>query len=179
MPPSVVLLDAHNMPLKEIDVQHAVYLLFSGKATAVTLFDDAVPVATLGIAPSAAANWGDRFSDLIVGGAFHVPAAIRLNRAIAFRLASLRPSRHHIFKRDGHTCQYCGRRAELTLDHVMPQSRGGGDTWENLVAACQPCNQRKATRTPDEAGMRLAKQPRHYRPNVYAETMARLTGCPA
>ena len=179
MPPSVVLLDAYYMPLKEISVEHAVYLLFSGKASPVQLLDGASPVAKLGIAPSAVANWGDRFQDLIVEGALLVPMAVRLHRPIAFRLASLRPSRHLIFKRDRHTCQYCGRRTELTLDHVMPQSRGGPDTWENLVAACVTCNQRKANRTPDEAGMKLAKVPRRYTPNLYAEAMAKLTGCPA
>jgi hypothetical protein len=179
MPPSVVLLDAYYMPLKEISVEHAVSLLFSAKATPVRMMDDVAPVAKLGIAPSATANWGARFQDLIVEGAFHVPVAIRLNRPVAFRLASLRPSRHLIFKRDRHTCQYCGRRTELTLDHVMPQSRGGADTWENLVSACQPCNQRKADRTPDEAGMRLATKPRRYAPNLYVEAMAKIAGCTA
>jgi HNH endonuclease len=179
MPPSVVLCDAYYMPLKEISVEHAVYLLFSGKATPVQVMDGLVPVAKLGIAPSAEANWGARFQDLIVGGMFLVPNAIRLNRPVAFRLASLRPSRHLIFKRDRHTCQYCGRRTELTLDHVMPQSRGGPDTWENLVSACVTCNQKKADRTPDEAGMKLAKLPRRYVPNLMVEVMAKLTGCPA
>lgn len=175
MPPSVVLCDAYYQPLKEISVEHAVYLLFSSKACPVQMMDGLAPVAKLGVAPSAEANWGDRFGDLIVGGAFHVPAVIRLHRPMAFRLASLRPSRHLIFKRDRHTCQYCGRRTDLTLDHVMPQSRGGPDTWENLVSACVSCNQKKANRTPDEAGMKLAKQPRRYVPNLYADAMAKLT----
>jgi hypothetical protein len=167
------------MPLKEISVEHAVYLLFSGKATPVAVLDGMVPVAKLGLAPSAVANWGQRFQDLIVDEAFLVPSAIRLHRPIAFRLASLRPSRHLIFKRDRHTCQYCGRRTELTLDHVMPQSRGGADTWENLVSACAPCNQRKANRTPEEAGMKLANKPRRLSPNIYVEVMTKLAGASA
>jgi 5-methylcytosine-specific restriction endonuclease McrA len=84
-----------------------------------------------------------------------------------------------VFRRDGHACQYCGAKGALTLDHVVPQSRGGPDTWENLVAACAPCNQKKAARTPDEAGMRLARAPRRFTPNHYLEAMAKLAGFPA
>lgn len=179
MPPSVVLCDAYYLPVREISVEHAVHLLFSGKAEPLYVADGLEAVAKLGIAPSARANWSGRFPDLIVEDKFLVPMGIRLHRAIAYRLASLRPSRQMVFKRDRHMCQYCGARGELTLDHVLPQSRGGPDTWENLVAACTPCNQRKANRTPDEAGMRLSSLPRRYTPNVYMDAMAKLTGCPA
>ena len=70
---------------------------------------------------------------------------------------------HPIVFRDGSTCQYCQTKLparELTLDHVVPRSRGGGSTWENLVASCCPCNNRKGDRTPQEARMPLTKQPR-------------------
>jgi 5-methylcytosine-specific restriction endonuclease McrA len=63
-----------------------------------------------------------------------------------------------ILKRDRNTCAYCGGRA-ATIDHVLPRSRGGGDTWINQVAACAPCNGGKADRTPEEAGMRLLWEP--------------------
>jgi len=72
-------------------------------------------------------------------------------------------SRKNLFKRDKYTCQYCGVQPgpeELTIDHVMPKSRGGGSTWENCVLACIECNKRKANRTPDEAGMKLKKTPK-------------------
>ncbi len=72
-------------------------------------------------------------------------------------------NRRNIYHRDGSVCQYCGRKhpsSELSLDHVMPRSRGGGDTWENLVCACTTCNARKADKTPPEAGMRLIRVPR-------------------
>jgi hypothetical protein len=158
-----MLCDAHYMPVQEICVEHAVYLLMTGKAQPMYLADGLVPVARLGLADSAVANWSGKLDGLIEDGKFLVPTAIRLRRAIAYRLASLRPSRHLVFKRDKHTCQYCGRRSgPMTLDHVMPQSRGGEDTWENLVAACASCNGLKANRTPEEAGMRLASQPRRY-----------------
>jgi len=77
----------------------------------------------------------------------------RLNRAV---------SRKSIMMRDRFTCQYCHRQFDakkLTLDHVIPRSRGGGSTWENLVAACYACNNRKADRTPAEAGMALERKP--------------------
>lgn len=71
-------------------------------------------------------------------------------------------SRRNIFERDGNSCQYCGRkfdRCDLTLDHVMPRSRGGKSTWENVVLCCLKCNIRKGCRTPDEAHMKLLRPP--------------------
>jgi 5-methylcytosine-specific restriction endonuclease McrA len=71
-------------------------------------------------------------------------------------------SRKGIILRDGSACQYCGSvlaGKELTMDHVVPRSRGGFSTWENLVSCCFPCNNRKGNRTPPEAGMPLAKPP--------------------
>jgi hypothetical protein len=62
--------------------------------------------------------------------------------------------RHNVFKRDGYQCMHCGKRPkELTIDHVLPQSRGGPDAWDNVVACCRPCNHRKGARTPEEARM--------------------------
>ena len=67
-------------------------------------------------------------------------------------------SRRAVFARDDHRCQYCGGVAD-SIDHVMPRSRGGMNVWENVTAACRPCNLRKRDRTPEEAGMRLASEP--------------------
>jgi 5-methylcytosine-specific restriction endonuclease McrA len=72
-------------------------------------------------------------------------------------------SRRGVFARDDHRCQYCGGPAD-SIDHVMPRSRGGAHVWENVAAACRPCNLAKRDRTPDEAGMRLmrpTRAPRH------------------
>jgi 5-methylcytosine-specific restriction endonuclease McrA len=70
-------------------------------------------------------------------------------------------NRRNVLRRDRYTCQYCGRQGgDLTVDHVLPKSRGGKSTWENLVAACRACNLKKGDRTPEEAGMRLLKPPR-------------------
>lgn len=68
-------------------------------------------------------------------------------------------SRRAVFARDEHCCQYCGGSAD-SIDHIMPRSRGGLHAWENVAAACRPCNLSKRDRTPDEAGMRLARAPR-------------------
>lgn len=71
-------------------------------------------------------------------------------------------NRRNLFSRDGNCCQFCGVRfplADLSIDHVLPQSRGGGHTWENLVCACIACNSRKGNRLPKEAGMALIRRP--------------------
>ena len=72
--------------------------------------------------------------------------------------AVTRVTRDGVLRRDRHTCAYCGGRAD-TVDHLLPRCRGGGDTWFNLVAACQPCNGLKGDRTPQEAGMTMIREP--------------------
>jgi len=75
----------------------------------------------------------------------------------------VRFSRFNIYARDNNTCQYCGKRfsrSELNLDHVLPRSRGGSSTWENVVCSCHTCNRRKGGRTPEEAKMLLMRRPR-------------------
>lgn len=92
------------------------------------------------------------------------PSVIRLNRYVRIPFRKVELSRRNIFRRDRYQCQYCGRKnIALTIDHVIPKSRGGDDTWENLVTACVLCNARKGNRTPEEAHMQLIRQPR--RPN--------------
>ena len=94
-----------------------------------------------------------------------LPSVIRLLEYRRIPQQSRALSRKNILLRDRYTCQYCHRTLpsiELTLDHVQPRSRSGGSSWENLVACCHPCNNRKGSRTPDEAGMKLAKAPRTF-----------------
>lgn len=91
-----------------------------------------------------------------------VPEIIILNAFNGFFHKEVRFSRRSIFERDKSTCQYCGKKlakSELTIDHVMPRSRGGRDTWDNLVLACVQCNVRKGDRTPPEAEMPLIRRP--------------------
>lgn len=88
-----------------------------------------------------------------------LPASVALREYIHVPYQhSNRVTRAGILHRDSHTCAYCGGHGD-TLDHVIPESRGGQNTWDNLVAACAPCNGRKSNRTPAEAGMRLRWQP--------------------
>jgi 5-methylcytosine-specific restriction endonuclease McrA len=74
-------------------------------------------------------------------------------------------TRFNLFLRDSFACQYCGRGEDLTFDHVIPRSRGGRTTWENIVTACAPCNLAKGGRTPREAGVQPHRSPR--RPTMY------------
>ncbi len=94
---------------------------------------------------------------------FPWPSIVRLRGYVRVPYKRIMISRKNVLRRDRFRCQYCGSRDRLTIDHVMPKSRGGRDTWENLVAACTPCNNRKGSRTPEEAGMRLLSKP--YRPS--------------
>lgn len=94
---------------------------------------------------------------------FPWPTIIRLRRYVQFPYRRVIMSRANVHRRDGQRCQYCGRKERLTIDHIHPKSRGGHDTWENLVSACVPCNNRKGDRTPEEAHMPLIRKP--FRPS--------------
>jgi len=92
-----------------------------------------------------------------------VPRVIRLLGYDRMPLSVVKFNRRNVFLRDEHCCQYCQRRfasSNLSLDHVIPRSRGGSTTWENVVCACLKCNVRKGGRTPQEAGMRLPRKPK-------------------
>lgn len=91
--------------------------------------------------------------------AFPLPSVIRLNRYINLPYKAVSLTRHHVFRRDNFECQYCGAKKDLTIDHVLPTSRGGAHAWNNVVTACRSCNHRKGDDTPEEAGMGLRKKP--------------------
>ncbi len=141
---TVALLNASYEPLGKVSFQHAVKMLFREVATVEE-------------------PHGDRMI-----GPHPWPKVIRLVRYVVAKWL-YRPAgftRQGVIKRDRQRCAYCGGRA-TTVDHLLPQSRGGGWTWLNTVAACEPCNGRKANRTPAEAGMRLRFEP-------YSPTRAQL-----
>lgn len=92
-----------------------------------------------------------------------VPAVIRMRRYVRLPWRPPPFNRQNVFARDGYRCQYCqevGRSRDLTLDHVIPRSRGGPRSWGNVVTCCARCNRRKRDRTPKEARMKLLKTPR-------------------
>lgn len=95
-------------------------------------------------------------------GPILIPRVVQLVDYDRMPRTTIRLTRRNIFLRDGYTCQYCARRGtprDLNLDHVMPRSRGGPMSWDNVVCSCRACNLRKGGRTPPEANMRLLKKP--------------------
>ncbi len=95
--------------------------------------------------------------------AFPFPSVIRIHRYINIPFRGVVLTRHNVFKRDKNQCQYCGTRQDLTLDHLVPKSRGGKSTWTNLVTACKRCNAKKGNNTPEEVSMKLKRPP--FRPS--------------
>ena len=96
-----------------------------------------------------------------VSSVIEAPSIIRLVYLVRRPLMPRKLSKKEVFLRDRFTCQYCGKKAQdLTVDHVVPRRQGGGHAWENVVAACNRCNLRKAGRTPVEARMTLGKAPK-------------------
>lgn len=155
----VLVLNATYEPLNVISVRRAVLLLLKEKAEIV----------------EAAGAW--LHSEQL---ALPVPLVIRLVCYVRIpRHFSLPLSRRTVLARDHYTCQYCGERlprAVLTMDHVLPRSKGGETCWENVVAACASCNRRKGGRTPDEARMPLMREPR--RPRYLALTLLEEASAP-
>ena len=94
-----------------------------------------------------------------VSSVFPFPSVIRIKRYIRVPYKGVVLSRHNVFKRDQFLCQYCGTGKDLTLDHLVPKSKGGKSSWTNLVTACKNCNARKGDFQLEEVGMKLQKKP--------------------
>ncbi|MDN4166664.1 HNH endonuclease [Cytophagales bacterium LB-30] len=139
MKSSVLVLNQDYSPITVCSVHRAFLLVFLEKAELV----------------ASAVNQSLRS----VNQSFPMPSVIRLNRYINIPYKGVVLTRHNIFRRDNHTCQYCGSTRDLTLDHVVPSSKGGKSSWTNLVTACKRCNTRKGDHTPEEVGMALHKRP--------------------
>ena len=108
------------------------------------------------------ANYEEKVSSPSV--TFSLPSVIKIRDFVRYDNLSVDLNRKNILARDEYTCQYCGiSKVSLTIDHIHPKGKGGSDTWENLVAACQSCNQKKGDRTPEDSGLTLRKVPK--RPN--------------
>jgi len=105
-----------------------------------------------------------------------LPTVIRLRQFVRVPYKQVPLTRRNVMQRDEHVCQYCGFQGEpLSIDHVMPRSRGGGDIWENVTTACLPCNVRKGNRTPREAGMALRREPRRPPGSLSFEAVRRIS----
>jgi 5-methylcytosine-specific restriction endonuclease McrA len=164
---SVLVLNKCYMAVHIIPVRRAFCLLFKDLAEVVTLDDGRYlthDFQSWREVSEARARFKDPDDDYIrtIHFEIQVPRVIRLLTYDRLPRTKVKFNRRNIFARDGNRCQYCGKKfptGELSLDHVMPRSRGGGTDWENIVCACVRCNVRKGGRTPAEAGMRLTKIP--------------------
>lgn len=149
---SVLVLNATYEPIRITSARRAMTLIFKGAAVVQETSNEFLKTSHLDIP---------------------VPDVIRLVRYRRVPRATRSVTRRGIMTRDQNTCQYCGLQfpvGDLTLDHVIPRSKGGDSTWENLVAACKPCNNHKADRTPEEAGLKLVAKPRQL--TVHAKNRA-------
>ncbi|MBF2077967.1 MAG: HNH endonuclease [Synechococcales cyanobacterium T60_A2020_003] len=142
----VLVLNASYEPLNITSWRRAIVLLIKGKAEQV------------------------EHNGKIVYADFPLPTVIRLRHYVRVPYKEIPLTRRNILHRDGHSCQYCGYSGDdLTLDHVVPRSRGGNDTWENIVTACVRCNVKKGNRTPREANMLLRHAPHRPHSSLYFE----------
>ena len=138
-----LVLNADYFPLDVVNWQRAMTLWCQGKVEIVERHDREV--------------WSVSFS-------FKLPAVIRLlHRVSTKRRPEVQFSRANIYTRDNYTCQYCKiqhKTEDLTFDHVLPVARRGQRTWTNIVTCCLPCNRKKGSQTPEEAGMHLVRRPK-------------------
>lgn len=141
MKTSTLLLTPWMAPHKIIPWQTAVVMSFLGKVEVLEEYDDVITSPSLTI---------------------KTPAVVRLKRSAGGTKRPVKFSRANVFTRDGFACQYCGAKKsprELNYDHVVPRVQGGKTVWENIVTSCYECNTRKRGRTPEQAGMKLLRQP--------------------
>lgn len=134
------MLNQNYEPLSVCSARRAIVLLFQGKAEMIAT-SDGLKIHT-------------------VMEAYSLPSVVRLwqYKKVPFKRIML--TRKNILTRDNHQCQYCGTyKSTMTVDHIVPKTQGGKDTWENLVSCCAACNNKKGNRTPVQAGMRLLKRP--------------------
>ena len=140
---SVVVFSKNYLPVSRVNIKRAIVLLVTGKAEPLDITTDE----------------GYRVHSPNV--VLLVPEQIRLTNSETERVWRVPPvNRREVLRRDKHTCQYCGSTKKLTLDHVIPRSKGGKHSWDNVVIACERCNSRKGDRTPYQAGMILRTKPR-------------------
>jgi 5-methylcytosine-specific restriction endonuclease McrA len=154
----VLVVNRFFQPVQLTTARRAIVLLFAGSALAIDETGELYEFSTWRRLPVREVDDGLP----IVGGRLRVPRVLHLRRYERIRRPTIRLTRKNLMLRDGHQCQYCARRPpvrDLNIDHVIPRSRGGQDSWENLVTACRMCNLRKGWRTPDEASMRLIRIP--------------------
>lgn len=138
----VVVFSKNYLPLARINIKRAIVLLVTGQAE------------SLGF--NSTQQWEVRSPSVVL----QIPEHIRLTGGNPERHWKAPPVSREVFRRDDHTCQYCGSTKRLTLDHVIPRSKGGPHTWDNVVTACETCNSTKGDRLLHETGMVLRTKPK-------------------
>ena len=136
-----LMIDQGYQPIRIISWQRAITLIALDKVEVVEEYDAVIRAAALVV---------------------QAPAVVRLRTSYRWHAKPVKFSRINLYARDDYRCQYCGERCaidQLTYDHVVPRSRGGRTTWDNIVSCCYPCNADKADRTPAEAHMVLRSVP--------------------
>lgn len=136
---SVLVLNQDYTPLTVCSVQRAFLLIFLDKAELLN-------------------NAKDR-KLRSVSKSYPFPSVIKINRYINLPFKGVVLTRHNVFKRDGNKCQYCGTHKDLTLDHLIPRSKGGKSSWTNLVTACKKCNAKKGDFMIEKTGLTLKNFP--------------------
>lgn len=171
---NVLVLNRSWLAVHVANVRRAVRLVYRNAARVVSPEDFATYSFEDWRALSEASAHDDETILRTVNFSFRVPDVIVLTFFNKYHHRVVPFSRRTLIERDNLMCQYCGRglrRSNLTVDHVIPKSQGGSDTWENLVLACPECNLRKADRTPEQAQMPLLRQPRQPQWHPFAGTL--------
>lgn len=143
-----LLLNTDFSPIRFISDEDAIVMFYKGTAEIVTGASGELSL------------WAESFRS--PSTTIRVPATLRLIKRVNKRWRLPKFRKKVLFNRDSWSCQYCNKivdREGATIEHIFPSSRGGETSWQNCVTACKSCNKRKANRTPDEAGMKLLKQP--------------------
>jgi len=155
---STILIDSYYIPLAKLDARRTVIMLITGRAIPAE-HTQGKYVGFIKLNRNRRFVFPTHLQELVSGDTFKIPFCIRLIHPVDKKFLKSRtaPSRNGILKRDRYTCQYCGSKSALTLDHIIPKSRGGQDSWDNLVTCCNPCNNKKANMTPEEANMPIIK----------------------
>ena len=163
---SVLVLNRLFMAVRVVRARHAFVMLWKQAAEVVSVEDESFACYDFSSWAEVSAyrkQFQPALHDWIHTVRFElaVPRVIRLLRYDRLPKTRVRLNRRNLFARDGNRCQYCGRKfktTELSIDHVVPRSRGGRTLWNNVVCACMACNVRKGGRTPAEAGLALVRE---------------------
>jgi CRISPR/Cas system Type II protein with McrA/HNH and RuvC-like nuclease domain len=141
----VLVLNADYTPLNVTSLNRGFKLVYKGKAEVVKK-DDKPLITTI--------------------GDFIRPIIIRLFNYVRHQVKPLKLNRKRIYRRDNFECVYCGSKKNLTIDHVIPRSKGGKNTWDNLVTCCSGCNLRKGDKSVEESGFKMKRKP--FVPSIFS-----------